>query len=59
MKEHLLERHKEEIADAEAYEKMAEQHTEWSQVFRDMAHDERTHANMLKHLMDVLGVQEN
>lgn len=54
----LADRHREELADAEAYDKMAEQHTEWSGVFRDMAHDERTHAKMLKHLMDVLGVQE-
>lgn len=58
MMELLADRHREELADAEAYEEMARQNTEWSGVFRDMAHEERTHAKMLKHLMDVLGIKD-
>ena len=52
MKELLLKRHGEELADVEAYHKMAMEHPEWEQIFNDMAEDERSHADMLKHIID-------
>lgn len=52
MKELILKRHAEELADAEAYRKLAAEHPEWEQIFHKIADDEIHHAELLKYIVD-------
>lgn len=49
---HVMEYIAAEEKDAEKYEKLAESHPEYKCIFRDMAKDERSHARMLRHVID-------
>lgn len=49
--EKLKAQHQEELKDAEMYEAMAEELPEWKHVLHDIAHDERQHADMIKHMI--------
>ena len=50
--EKLKAQHQEELKDAEMYEAMADEHPEWKRVLHDIAHDERQHADMIKHMIE-------
>lgn len=41
----------EEEADADKYEQLASTHPDYHCIFRDMAHEERSHAKLLRHIL--------
>lgn len=59
LKEKLMHCHKEELEDVEAYTSMALEahkmgHYEICGVLKDISEDERTHAEILHHVLDTL-----
>lgn len=55
MKARLIAKHAEELKDVNEYHELAEaaheKHPEASRIFRDISHEEATHAKMLEHLI--------
>ena len=51
MKKRMQEHIADEIKDAEMYRALAEQHPEYESIFRDIAHDEDSHARVLEHIL--------
>lgn len=60
LKQKIEQHHKEEISDHDTYLQMADEldaagHHHFAGVVRDIAHDEKTHAMAIAHMMDVDG----